>query len=315
MKKLLIVILIAMYVQSALIPTFTSTVRRQMGAPFAGDEFGTGISASDSYVVVSENSNEQLGAVANLTGLEYATRSERFGVAVGISSDTIAVSAPIYPSSPVGALLKNGAVYIYQLVGGVWQRNNSKAFFTGATTSEQAGGANRVQVGGSTIVVGSPTFNNGAGTVYVLGRNQNCAGCWGTVAMLNASVTEKRGFFTALNSAGTLAAFSLDNPTTVAAHVYGSSNSWTAPIASIPVAAIPGGKVAGAMALNSNFLMVADAGANSVYVYAAAHYSARVATLVPRAGFAGASFGRSLALNDANTVVVGAAGKFATAGG
>ncbi len=167
------------------------------------DAFGSAVSASRDLVVVgmpsdSGNTNKSgsayifgrntggadaWGQVKKLVGSDCAS-SDKFGYAVSLNGDTIAVGSPI--NSQAG--IKSGAVYIYYRNQGgpnAWGQVK-KIIPPDGVSGDEFG--NAVSVYGDILVVGAHKTKQGSnktGSAYLFGRNQGGANNWGFIKKLN----------------------------------------------------------------------------------------------------------------------------------
>lgn len=135
-----------------------------------------------------------------------AEAGDRFGQAVGISGDTIVVSASSEDSSLAGGEADNsasyaGAVYVFVRVEGVWSQ---QAFLKASNAEAGDNFGYAVAISGDTIVVGAHTENSSAaggqadnsaehaGAAYVFVRSGTT---WTQQAFLKASNAEQRDMF------------------------------------------------------------------------------------------------------------------------
>jgi hypothetical protein len=136
--------------------------------------------------------------------------SDRFGLAVALSGDTLAVGAPSEESNATGingnqmdnSGLSAGAVYVFRRIDEIWtQQAYIKASNTDPTSANDQFGSS-IALSGETLAVGAPTEDSSAtgvngnqdnsdalssGAAYVFTRNGSA---WSQQAYLKASNTE-----------------------------------------------------------------------------------------------------------------------------
>jgi cysteine-rich repeat protein len=130
---------------------------------------------------------ENWGQVRKLSASDGAS-SDRFGVMVGISVDTVVVGAY---ADDIGASVDQGSAYVFDRNQG--GTNNwgavTKLTATDGAASDRFGWA--VGINGDSIVVGAHLadvgINSDQGAAYIFLRNQGGANTWGSVAKLQAS--------------------------------------------------------------------------------------------------------------------------------
>ena len=125
-----------------------------------------------------------MGQVRKLT-VTNAAAGDRFGSAVAVHGDNLAVGAPLVDVSGVNDM---GAAYIYgRNQNGAGQWGLIKRFTTTNASPDHFGSA--VAVYGDNLAVGVPFYDAGAsnldtGATYIFNRNQNGADQWGQVRKL-----------------------------------------------------------------------------------------------------------------------------------
>jgi len=171
----------------------------------AADQFGSAIAISNTLVVIGspladinssldagavyfferdQNGANQWGQVRKLT-VTNAAAGDRFGSAVAVHGDNLAVGAPLVDVSGVNDM---GAAYIYgRNQNGAGQWGLIKRFTTTNASPDHFGSA--VAVYGDNLAVGVPFYDAGAsnldtGATYIFNRNQNGADQWGQVRKL-----------------------------------------------------------------------------------------------------------------------------------
>lgn len=204
----------------------------------AGDAFGHSVAVSGNRVVVGANQEQSQGTGVDspfesdnsqdASGAAYifdrsggawtqaaylkasnTDQGDRFGAAVAVSGDTVAIGAEWEASAGPGvnpgnesdnSLIKSGAVYVFAKASGVWSQ---QAFIKASNPDQGDQFARALSLSGDTLAVGAdsesgsglgvnpPTQANnsaaGAGAAYVFVRD---TGVWTQQAYIKASNTE-----------------------------------------------------------------------------------------------------------------------------
>lgn len=167
-----------------------------------GEEFGQSVSINGDTVVVGahgyfyygyasvferdQGGTGEWGHVATLLAPDGDYHSY-FGESVSIDGDTVVVGAPrtyIITNKSPNIIQSAGSVYIYSRNEGgadVWGFV-AKLVASDADSFDYFGSS--VSIDGDTLAVGAP-YDEGGGSVYVLGRNHGGTDAWGEVAKLN----------------------------------------------------------------------------------------------------------------------------------
>ncbi len=170
-----------------------------------GDNFGYAVGISGDHMVVGAPRDDIAGTDAgaayifarNLGGVDYwgevvklsaadAARSDRFGDAVAIAGDTVAVGAKYADTTGSNA----GAVYVFSrnLGGSNYWGQVAKLQAPEAAPSDNFGAA--VALHGDTLIVGAPNQSGSfryAGAAYLYYRDQGGSNRWGLVKKLTAA--------------------------------------------------------------------------------------------------------------------------------
>lgn len=222
-----------------------------IGAP---EEDDNGTNAGAAYVF--ERSGTTWTEIAKLTASDGGN-SDRFGQSVAIFGDRIAVGAPRQDAGG----FQRGAVYLFQLDGGVWVEEAKLTAFDGSN-SDKFG--NSLSLKGDDLLIGShehdlaaSTFDNGAAYVFV-----NSGGTWSVQAKLTAS------------DAGTLDRFGhavdIEGDTAIigalgagAAYVFErNGTTWSELCRIVPNGIAPTSELGSAVAKSDSLLLVADQNGN-----------------------------------------------------
>jgi hypothetical protein len=187
-----------------------AVARLEPPSPYYDDGFAAAVAISGDTAVVGAHADSEHGVDAGAayifkrnTGGAYGwglvrkivspetNVNHRFGCAVAIDGDTIAVGA-------YGAITGQGRVYVFE-------RNQGGEDAWGQVRRLQASDAsNRYRFGsvvamsGDTIIVGSPestSLGDHAGAAYIFERNRGGADHWGQVARLFGDDTNQNDFF------------------------------------------------------------------------------------------------------------------------
>jgi len=148
----------------------TQTAKLTASVPTS--RFGLGLAISGGTVVIGAYGTNQEGTAyvyvkpssgwvdMQQTGELLATDKGDFGLAVGVSENTIVVGAPT-------ALSQNGVVYVYRKPSEGWTNVQPTAMLT--TAVKYAGGnfGGSLSISGTTVVVGASIQNDLAGEAYV----------------------------------------------------------------------------------------------------------------------------------------------------
>ena len=187
--------------------------------PSATGNFGYSIAAEGNFIYVGEvkaqaPSGAVLGAVhvfENTGGSTWALRTSiygtqldgtlgrRFGHAVAISGNTLAIGAP---KENEGAFTTAGAVYVYTGAGASWTQQ--ARLVAGDLGSDDELGA-AVDIDGDILIAGGSrddkVVGNDAGSAYIFARNGNS---WSQAAkLLSSGATAGNLFGTAVSVSGT----------------------------------------------------------------------------------------------------------------
>ena len=92
----------------------------------------------------------------------------QFGSSVAVSSGTILVGSP---STTVGFVKGQGAVYVYTLSNGSWTAREPKIAASDGANGDSFGSSLAVSSG--TLIVGAPGANKGAGSAYIFAQSGN----------------------------------------------------------------------------------------------------------------------------------------------
>lgn len=147
----------------------------------------TALSAGAVYIFIREGGTWSQQAYIKASN---AGSNDRFGWSVSISGDTVVIGAPGEASNATGvngnqqdnSVVDTGAAYVFVRSGTTWSQ---QAYLKEATnTVIKDGFGTSVSIDGNTVVVGSPGFDPGIGTVSVFFRNANT---WSQQAQLSAS--------------------------------------------------------------------------------------------------------------------------------
>ena len=193
-----------------------------------GDRFGRAVSISDTAIAVGapeqDTGGGQLGSVYLFRRHEGGTNNwgewlritptntigvGRFGLAVALSGDTLAVGAP--DAMLTGGVTNAGAVFVFgRHQGGPNAWGEIMRWSPTGTGSAEADFGWSVALSGDTLIVGAPEFNsatattNREGAVYQFERNQGGSNNWGLAGTLTAAETnEATGFGWAVAVNGT----------------------------------------------------------------------------------------------------------------
>jgi hypothetical protein len=163
-----------------------------------GRQFGQSVSISGELVVIgsqldddsarspgsafvferNQGGPDKWGAAGKLTA-SHGTRSNAFGSAVSISSDSVVVGAP----GDSSAGLASGAAYLFQRKDNRWAEA-AKLTASDTATGDNFGGA--VSIDGARVVIGAPfsdAKSDDSGTAYIFEQRD---GGWGQTAKLTA---------------------------------------------------------------------------------------------------------------------------------
>lgn len=167
------------------------------------DQFGAAVALSGDWAVVGASSDDDRGSnsgsayiyyrhqggtdnwgqVKKITALDGAS-NDYFGIAVGISGDTIVVGANYDDDRGENS----GSAYIYSRhQGGTdnWGQVRKIAASDGAAGDDFG---ESVALNGDTIIIGAHRANSFAGSAYLFLRNQGGANNWGETKKLTAGV-------------------------------------------------------------------------------------------------------------------------------
>lgn len=142
----------------------------------AGDYFSISIDASDQTLVIGVNENKEAAYIYNkmgdswvfqqkLTGSDTVS-GDRFGRAVAISGDMMAISAPLDDDGGTDT----GSVYIFKNVAGTWTQVQ-RLVTSDRGNNDQVG--HNLVMQGHTLLVGvsrDDDINSNAGAIYVFNR-------------------------------------------------------------------------------------------------------------------------------------------------
>lgn len=187
--------------QSVLVPLEQSIAAADRTA---GDGFSKAIAISgDTMVIAAQGDDTATGS--NAGSVRVFTRSgttwtqqavltpndaaagDRFGTAVAIAGNTVAVGAT-HDDTP-GGILNAGSVTIFTRSGTTWTQ---QAKHTAGNAAQDDHFGKSVALAGDTLLIGADNKNNGSGVAYVFLRN---AGTWSQQAELIAATLQPNDSF------------------------------------------------------------------------------------------------------------------------
>jgi VCBS repeat-containing protein len=191
---------------------------KKLTAPdgIAGDAFGVGVSISGNTIVIGASGlyntgqayvfDRNLGGANNWGLVKKLTTSDgaagdRFGYAVSIYGDTIAIGAPYSD----GTVPTSGSAYVFERNNGGVNNWGQVKKLTAADGSFDDVFGLILSVDGDILVVGAIyDDDNGvnSGSAYVFGRNQGGANSWGQVKKLTASDGAENDMFGGVSVSG-----------------------------------------------------------------------------------------------------------------
>ena len=223
-------------------PLFSEVKKLTASDGAAGDGFGLAVALSGDTAVVGawhKNSNtgavyvfernqggaDNWGQVKKLSASDAAT-GDRFGVAVGISGDTVVAGSQ-------GKSGNNGAAYVFARNQGGADNWGEVKKLTRSDPASLDNFGNAVAISGDTVLVAAFNKNSSTGAAYIYERNQGGTDNWGQVKKLTHSDAAVNDFFgTAVGISGDTAVIGAGakNSETGAAYIFernqGGANNW-----------------------------------------------------------------------------------------
>ncbi|MAG35748.1 MAG: hypothetical protein CL878_05825 [Dehalococcoidia bacterium] len=210
--------------------SFAPVQQAKLGAsdPSANGRFGAAVAISGETVVIGapdKNANTGAAYVFVRTGSTWsqqakltasdAAASDRFGIAVAVSGETVVVGAPDRNASA-------GAVYVYVRSGATWSEQQ-RLVASDAASNDRFGAA--VAVSGDTAVIGSPEKNGSTGMAYAFVRSGTT---WSEQRQLTASdaaANDSFGIAVSFETDTAVVGASGDNSLTGAAYIFTRSGT------------------------------------------------------------------------------------------
>lgn len=157
-----------------------------IGAPFAD----IGANANQGAVYIFEQVGGAWQQVQKLTAAD-GTANDLFGWSVAMSGDRLVVGAE---EANVDFNDAQGAAYIFERTGGVWQQVHKLVESTAIQNQAEYGASVAMQ--GDWIVVGAPAaYSAQHGRAYVYHRDEGGPGAWGTIAELEDDIFDTNAGF------------------------------------------------------------------------------------------------------------------------
>jgi len=221
-----------------------------------------GVSGDAGAAYVFTRSGAAWTQQAKLTASDGAP-VDNFGYSVSIDGNTIIVGAQ--NADQTGGANQSGAVYVFELIGGVWGQT-AKLTAADAATGDAFGAF--AEISGAQVVVGSP-FDDDAGTssgaAYVFDRDPTTG--WSQVAKLvadDAAAGDTFGSSASIDAERVVIGASLADEMAIdsgAAYVFESAATvWTQRVKLVPLGAAAGDHFGSAVAVSGPTVVVGSDG-------------------------------------------------------